>query len=185
MFPAFLESSFWTYSILGKCFLHSSKFIDNSSFIVIFILHFLATFSNVLLLYRNVSAFHRITFEQGHCISYRSNVHPSNTQISFHILTVWLESVLCFLQVAKSPNHLHAASKNSDQTAWMPRLIWVLAGCTCKIIGIAVPRLIRKHYYSAYMVKCQITLIILKNVSSERTHTVKHPISQRSHFPGT
>ena len=38
------------------------------------------------------------------------------------------QSSLCTQWVAKDPSFLHADSEDSDQTEWMPRLIWVFAG---------------------------------------------------------
>ena len=40
----------------------------------------------------------------------------------------WSESLQCTQWVAKDPSFLHADSKDSDQTGWMPRLFWVLLG---------------------------------------------------------
>ena len=40
------------------------------------------------------------------------------------------ESSLCAQWVAKEPNFLHVDSEDSDQSGWMPRLIWVFAGRT-------------------------------------------------------
>ena len=40
------------------------------------------------------------------------------------------QSSLCAQWVAKDPSFLHADSEDSDQTGWMPRLIWVFAGHT-------------------------------------------------------
>ena len=52
-------------------------------------------------------------------------VHPAKNEISLGICPVWPESSLCALWVAKDPMLPHADSKDSDQTGWMPRLIWV------------------------------------------------------------
>ena len=38
------------------------------------------------------------------------------------------------LWVAKDTSFLPADSEDSDQTGWMPRLIWVFAGCTCHFV---------------------------------------------------
>ena len=57
-------------------------------------------------------------------------VRPAKTQISLGIRSVWSESSLCAQWVAKDPRFLHADSEDSDQTGWMPRLIWVFAGRT-------------------------------------------------------
>ena len=58
------------------------------------------------------------------------SVRPAKTQISLGIRPVWSESSLCAQWLAKDPSFLHADSEDSDQTGWMPRLIWVFAGRT-------------------------------------------------------
>ena len=55
-------------------------------------------------------------------------VRPAKTQISLGICPVWAESTLCTYWVAKDPSFLRAGSEDSDQTRWMPRLIWVSLG---------------------------------------------------------
>ena len=69
-------------------------------------------------------------FEPRHDKTNKVNVRPPKTQISLGIRPVWSESSLCVYWVARDPSFLHANSENSDQTVRMPRLIWVLAGCT-------------------------------------------------------
>ena len=56
------------------------------------------------------------------------HVRPAKTQISLVI----------------HPSFLHADSEDSDQTGWMPRLIWVFAGNTCQFVGFVMRRLILK-----------------------------------------
>ena len=68
-------------------------------------------------------------------------VRPAKTQISLGIRPVWSESSLCVLWVAKDPTFLHADSEDSDQTGWMPRLIWVFDGRTGHIVGFVMLRL--------------------------------------------
>ena len=43
---------------------------------------------------------------------------------------------------SKDPSFLHADSEDSDQTGWMPRLIWAFAGRTCLFVGFVMRRLI-------------------------------------------
>ena len=52
------------------------------------------------------------------------------------------QSSLCDECVAKDPSLLHVDSEDSDQTGWMPRLIWVFAGCTCHFVDFVMRRLI-------------------------------------------
>ena len=70
------------------------------------------------------------------------NVPPAKTQISLGIRPVWSESSLCAQWVAKKTRFLHADSEYSDRTGWMPRLIWVSAGCTCYFAGFVLRWLI-------------------------------------------
>ena len=55
------------------------------------------------------------------------------------ICPVLSESSLCAQWVAEDPSLLHVDSKESDQTGWMPMLIWVYAGCTGHFAGFVVP----------------------------------------------
>ena len=58
--------------------------------------------------------------------------------ISLCIRTIWSEFSLCSQWVAKDPSFLHADSKDSDQTGWMPRPIWVFTGHTCHFVGFVM-----------------------------------------------
>ena len=68
----------------------------------------------------------------------RSTTKPTNdlctpearTQISLGIYPIWSESSLCAFRIAKDPWFLHADSKDSYQTGWIPMLIWDFAGHT-------------------------------------------------------
>ena len=70
------------------------------------------------------------------------HVRPVKTQISLSIRPVWSESLLCAQWIAKDPMFPHADSEDSNQTGWIPRLIWVFAGRTCHFVGFVVLRLI-------------------------------------------
>ena len=65
-------------------------------------------------------------------------VRPLKTQIGLGNCPVWWKSSLCAQWVAKDPRFLHADSEDSSQTGWMPRLIWVLAGCTSHFVGFVM-----------------------------------------------
>ena len=84
-------------------------------------------------------------------------VRPAKTRISRGIHLVWSESLLCAQWVAKDLSLLHADSKDSDQTGWMPRLIWVFAGRTCHFVGFVIRLLI----YCVYMGFCNICALSL------------------------
>ena len=69
-----------------------------------------------------------IQIEPPHNKTNKMTMRTTKTQISLSIHPVWSESSLCTQWVAKDPRFLHADSEDSDQTGWMPRLIWVFAG---------------------------------------------------------
>ena len=74
----------------------------------------------------------------------KSHVRPAKTQISLGIHPVW--SVFAVPSwVARDPSFLHADSEDSDQTGWMPRLIWVLTGRSYRFVGSVVLRLVWDH----------------------------------------
>ena len=86
------------------------------------------------------------------------SLRPAKTQISLGIRPVWSESLLCAQWVAEDPMFLHADSEDSDQTGWMPRLIWVFAGLKGNFVGFVMrqlrckalayqPTAINKHFY--------------------------------------
>ena len=76
------------------------------------------------------------------------HVRPAKTRIGLGIRPVWSESSLCAQWVAKDPSFLHADCEDTDQTRWMPRLIWVFAGLTCHSVGFVIRRLNYKAYYT-------------------------------------
>ena len=96
--------------------------------------------------YRGVSLFYHLVKKE---TGYEPPLDKTNkvtkslakTQISLGICQVWLASSLCTQWVAKDPSFLHADSKDSDQTGWMPRLILVFTGLTCHFVGFVVLRL--------------------------------------------
>ena len=65
------------------------------------------------------------------------SVRPVKTQINLGICRVF--AVLS--SVAEDPVFLHAASEESDQTGWMPRLIWVFVGHKGHFVGFVMRRL--------------------------------------------
>ena len=54
------------------------------------------------------------------------HVHPAKTQISLSIRPVWSESSLSVWRNLGSLAAHWVHSENSDQTGWMPRLVWSL-----------------------------------------------------------
>ena len=70
------------------------------------------------------------------------HVRPAKTQISLGIRPIWSESSLCTPWIAKDQIFLRAVREDSDQTGWMPRLIWVFAGHTCHFVSFVMTCLI-------------------------------------------
>ena len=69
------------------------------------------------------------------------HMRPAKTLISLGITKTDQPSSLCAQWLAKDPSFLHTDSEDSDQTGWMPRLIWVFAGRTCHYVGFVTRRL--------------------------------------------
>ena len=69
------------------------------------------------------------------------HVRPAKTEISLSIRPVWSESSLFEWRKLGSWATLWVHSKDSAQTGWMPRLIWVFAGHTCHFVGFIMRRL--------------------------------------------
>ena len=76
------------------------------------------------------------TYEPRHDKTNEVSVRPAKTQISLAIRPVW-SVLLCAQWVAKDPSFLHTDSEDSDQTGWMPRLIWVFAGNTTTLLVLS------------------------------------------------
>ena len=65
------------------------------------------------------------------------SVRPAKTQISLDIRPVWSESSLSAWRKLGSLAIHWADSEDSDQTGWMPRLIWVFAGHTLILLVLS------------------------------------------------
>ena len=63
------------------------------------------------------------------------HVRSAKTQISLGIRPVWSESLLSAWRKLGSLATHCAHSEDSDQTGWMPRLIWVFAERTCHFVA--------------------------------------------------
>ena len=64
-------------------------------------------------------------------------VRPAKTQISLGIRPVWSESLLSAWRKFGSLATHWAHSEDSDQTGWMPRLIWVFAERTLILLVLS------------------------------------------------
>ena len=69
--------------------------------------------------------------------SWQNHVRPAKTQISLGIHPVWSESSLSAWRELRSLATHWAHSKDSDQTGWMRRLIWVFAGRTVVLLVLS------------------------------------------------
>ena len=71
------------------------------------------------------------------------HVRPAKTQISLGIRPVWSESSLSRCpgwsesSLSAWRNTGSLATQDSDQTGWMPRLIWVFARCTLILLVLS------------------------------------------------
>ena len=65
------------------------------------------------------------------------SVRPAKTQISLGICPVWSESSLSAWRNLGSLATHWGHSEDSDQTGWMPRLIWVFAGRTVTLLVLS------------------------------------------------
>ena len=76
------------------------------------------------------------------------SVRPAKTQIRLGIHSVWQSVVIrtqgFFMQAAMT-----------DQTGWMPRLIWVFIRCTSEFVGFVVLQLIHRSQQK-YTVNCYV-----------------------------
>ena len=78
-----------------------------------------------------------LVFEPPRDKTNKVSVRPAKTQISLGIRLVWSESLLsAWRKLGPLATHW-AHSEDSDQTGWMPRLIWVFAGRTVILLVLS------------------------------------------------
>ena len=70
------------------------------------------------------------------------HLRPAKIQINLRIRAVWSESSLVAFWIVKDAKFLHADNENSNHTARMRRLIWVIVGHTCQKIRFLPARLL-------------------------------------------
>ena len=85
------------------------------------------------------------------------HVRQAKPQISLGIRPVWSESSLSARRKLGYLATNWAHSEDSDQTGWMPRLIWVFAERTCHFVGFVTMRL----KFNSKMNKIELDLIVL------------------------
>ena len=106
-------------------------------------------------------------------------VRPAKTQISLGICPVWSESSLsAWRKPGSLPTHW-AHSEDSDQTGWMPRLIWVFAGRTCYFVGFEMRWLIFFNF--VVLIGLENVIMITKCVLS--MSVIIFPIISRAYCP--
>ena len=111
---------------------------QNFTFTTLFQFKKILTFSlNVIATYTVDRYLYFPGFKPQHDKTNKMSVRPVKTQISLGIRPVWSESSLCAQWEAKDLSFLHADSEDSDQTGWMPRLIWVFAGRTVSLLVLS------------------------------------------------
>ena len=76
-------------------------------------------------------------FEPRHDKINKMSVRPAKTEISLGGDAQSDQSSLWVQWTAKDPRFLHADNDGSDQTGWMPRLIWVSAGRTVILLVLS------------------------------------------------
>ena len=84
-----------------------------------------------------LAAWMKTRIEPPHEKTNKMTVCPAKIQISLGIHPVWSESSLStWRKIGSSATHW--AQAKTDQTGWMPMLIWVFAGCTCHFVGFVM-----------------------------------------------
>ena len=91
--------------------------------------------------YCSITSYQIWIFEQRHDKTNKMRLHSAKTQISMGICPVWSEASLSAWRKLESlATHWRthwAHSKESDQTGWMPKLIWVFAGRTLILLVLS------------------------------------------------
>ena len=91
------------------------------------------------------------------------SVRPAKIEISLGIRPVWSDSV-CAQWVAKDLSFLHGTAK-TDQTGWMPRLIWIFAGHTATLLVLSCCGSVLSCCGSIFTYLAIITLQTMTDVS--------------------
>ena len=102
-------------------------------------------------------------------------VRQAMIQLSLYISTVWSESSVGAVWIARDVKFLRAVNKDSDQTARMRRLIWVVVGRTCQKEHFITLRL-RSCYCRIFVdmsdfMRQQVVLFLVNVGSRFTTHT--------------
>ena len=93
-------------------------------------------------------------------------VRPAKTQISLGIRPVWAESLLSTWKKHGTLATHWVHSEDSDQTGWMPRLIWAFAGRTHQFVGFVMMRLkLLTSFFSE--------MYLLQNLSDNKNFGIK------------
>ena len=102
-----------------------------------------------------------MTFEPRYDKTNTVGVRPAKTQISLGIHPVWSgSSPSAWRKLGSLATHW-AYSEDSDQTGWMPRLIWVFAGRTLILLVLSGRGSFNKTQYVMYVTIWQIHTLTL------------------------
>ena len=85
-------------------------------------------------------------------------VRPATTQISLGIRQVWSESLLSAWRYSGSLATDLAHSEDTDQTRWMPRLIWIFDGRTYHFVGFVMLWLMKQLWHT-HLVQLDYTFL--------------------------
>ena len=98
-------------------------------------------------------------------------VRSAKTQISLGAFPVWPESSLSAWRKLGSLATHWAHSEGSDQTGWMPRLIWVFTGRTCHFVCFVMMRLKWSWW-------CQVNMNLRYKISMPKYANIMQNLSQ-------
>ena len=92
------------------------------------------------------------------------HAHPAKTQISLGIRPVWSESSLSAWRSIASLSTYRSHSEDSDLTAWLRRLIWVLDERTCRCVGFVLRRFIWiDSFISTHFISFNVKIVFSSN----------------------
>ena len=94
-------------------------------------------------------------------------VRPAKTQDQPGHPPSLIRVFACTQWIANDPSFLHVDSEDSDQTGWMPRLIWVFSGRTTTFAGFVMRRFISR--WARHSKTCKMIYATLRRLRSAYT----------------
>ena len=115
----------------------------------------------------------------------KQNMSRFMTKHSKWLCTQWrhppslIRESQCVQWLAEDPMFLHTDSEDSDQTCQIPRLIWVILGRICHVVGFIMRRLINNSCFnfqwrSWFTYKSKRLENRCTTIGMKRTTTLKH-----------